>query len=129
MKKLLFVKFAMLFLSLSVSAHGMDDLGPNKGFIQMPGPFHTEVVQNKDGSYKIYLLDVDFKNPVITNSNVQVTLKDGRSSKLECSGMQDHFHCVGAKKAKNRGQLLVLATRDGVKGSEAVYQLPLKLQK
>ena len=109
-------------------AHGMDKPGPHKGYIQMPGQFHTEVVQNKDGSFKIYLLDIEFKNPITKNSEVKAKIKAGRTTELKCMVMADYFHCVGANEALNKGELYLIATRDGIKGNEASYQLPLKLQ-
>ncbi len=117
------------FIGSIALAHGMDKLGPHKGYIQMPGQFHTEVVQNKDGSFKIYLLDIEFKNPITKNSEVKAKIKSGRTTELKCMVMTDHFHCVGAKVALNKGELYLTANRDGIKSNEVVYQLPLKLQK
>ncbi len=118
----------LLFGSMAF-AHGMDKLGPHKGIIQMPGAFHTEVVQNKDGSFRIYLLDIEFKNPIIKNSEVKVKIKSGRSTELKCMAMSDYFHCLGTKKAtvEDQSELLIIAIRDGAKGNEAIYKLPLKL--
>ena len=60
--KMIFKALVLLIFSSSIAnTHGMDKLGPHKGYVQMPGAFHTEVVQDKDGSFRIYLLDVEFK--------------------------------------------------------------------
>ena len=126
MKK--FILFVLLSSSFA-SAHGMSELGPHKGYIQMPGSFHTEVVQNTDGSFKIYLIDIEFKNPMTKNSGVKAKLKSKRTTELKCSAVNDYFNCTGLAKLVNKGELTILATRDGIKGNEAIYQLPMKLQK
>ena len=130
--KMIFKALVLLIFSSSIAnAHGMDKLGPHKGYVQMPGAFHTEVVQDKDGSFRIYLLDVEFKNAITKNSEIKAKIKSGRTYQLNCMVMNDYFHCVGTKEVTGNGsgELYISATRDGIKGNEAVYQLPLKLQK
>ncbi len=48
---------------------------PNGGFIKMPGAFHTEVVPVGQNKLKVFLLDMNWKNPSILNSNLSVTHK------------------------------------------------------
>ena len=66
--------FLGLMLNFSlVFAHGMNKPGPNGGEIRMPGPFHTEAKAEGANKLKVYLLDMNFKNPVTANSSVEVT--------------------------------------------------------
>lgn len=123
------ILLSILLISSVLMAHGMDKLGPNNGYIQMPGSFHTELVRNKDGSLNVYLLDVAFKNPMVKNSSVKAVFKLNRSTELKCVAVQDHFQCTGLDKGADSGDLIINATRDGVKSDTAIYKLPLKLQK
>lgn len=127
MKKLILTS---LFMPLMTWAHGDDKLGPNKGYVQMPGAFHTEVVLDKDQSVHVYLLDMEFKNPTLKDSSVAVTYKNKKSSvAFNCLPMGgDHFHCTPSQKISiKQGKLVVQATREKAVGNEAIYKLPLKL--
>ncbi len=64
-------------LSLNVFAHGEDKPGPHGGFIRMPGAFHTEVVKEKEG-YRVYLLDINWKNPSVLDSAVLASIEVGK---------------------------------------------------
>jgi len=113
-------------LSIDVFAHGEDRHGPHGGYIRMPGAFHTEVVKEKQG-YRIYLLDINWKNPTVENSSVQASLEvGGKKTHLICSQEKDSYFCKSTQKPK--GQLNVLAQRQGQAGGVAIYKLPLKLE-
>lgn len=119
----------ILFLSLNLFAHGEDKPGPNGGFIQMPGNFHTEVVPVKDGSFMVFLLDLQFQNPSIKDSSVEVTLVKGKKKQpVSCMAMGEHFHCKPTSSLKS-GTLVILPKREGTVGMEAKYKLPLKFAK
>lgn len=122
------VLFSAFFMQSVSSAHGEDKLGPNGGYIKMPGGFHTEVVPSKDGTFKIYLLDINFKTPTIKESSVKAWI-DIKNKKIEinCASMRDHFHCFPNGIDLKIGELIILAERNKAKGSEAKYLLPLKL--
>lgn len=113
------------FISVHAFAHGENKAGPHGGYIQMPANFHTEVVPLKNGNLKIYLIDLQFENPVVKNSDVQAVLAQGKkNTKLKCEIKADHFECKGAKDLKT-GTLSLQATREGVKASmNAEYKLP-----
>jgi hypothetical protein len=122
-----------LFLALSVlpeftQAHGEDKLGPNKGYIRMPGAFHTEVVPNPNG-FKVYLTDVSFKEPMTKDSSVEFTLKKGsQETKGVCQAALDHFICELPKGLDLKsGQLIVKASRNKAQGGLATYPLPLQV--
>ncbi len=81
-------------LALNIFAHGEDLSGQHGGHIQMPSAFHTEVVVDNDKSLRVYLLDLQFQNPVVEESSVKVSLKDkGKTVTFKCPAMNDHFHC------------------------------------
>ena len=114
-----------LFAKLSAEAHGDNIPGPNGGHIRMPGPFHTEVLQLNDG-FKIYLLDIDFKNPIVKNSYVKASVQKGNQiTKLNCSIQENYFFCL-FKKTNEMAKLLIDSKRDVITGNEANYLLPLK---
>lgn len=109
-------------------AHGEDKPGPHGGHIQMPANFHTEVIPDKDGSFHIFLLDMEFKNPTVADSEIKGYVQSGKKkTNLKCSVMgNNHFHCTGSKPVK-QGKLVLKAKRAGTQaGTDAVYQLPLK---
>ncbi|MCC2680267.1 MAG: hypothetical protein K0R29_2843 [Pseudobdellovibrio sp.] len=118
---------AVVFLTTVALAHGEDKPGPNGGYIQMPGSFHTEVVPEKDGTFKVYLLTLQNDNPTIKNSSVAATIVNGKKKqKLDCMPMGEHFHCK-TKSGLKAGTLVISANREGAVGVEAKYKLPLKL--
>ena len=127
--KNLFLAIMMTAFSVNVLAHGEDKPGPNGGFIKMPANFHTEVVPEEDGSFRVYLLDINFQNPVVKKSDVKAWIKNGKKKKsIHCHVMgSDHFHCMPGK-VELKGKLILKVNRDGVKaGVDAIYDLPFKL--
>ncbi len=90
----------------------------------MPGGFHTEVVSISKSKLKIYLLDIEWKNPTVENSAVLVNT-------IACHPESDVFICDLGKKfdLKKKGSLTVEATRLGQKGNSVSYDLPLSLPK
>jgi len=119
-----------LLLSDFAGAHGEDKPGPNQGHVQMPGAFHTELVLEADQSVRVYLIDIEFKNPTVKDSSVELRYKDGKDIiPFKCAPMgTDHFHCFTRKKySLKKGELLVQATREKALGNLATYKLPLKI--
>lgn len=114
-----------------VFAHGEDKPGPHQGFIKMPGAYHTEVVAAGDRGLKVYLLDMEWKNPQVANSSVNATFKSGKAISIpaKCETGKDHFICYFSKGVtlKGPGQIVIESTRDGQKGNAAIYDLPLTL--
>lgn len=129
MKKTILCALMALLPTLAL-AHGEDKPGPNKGYLQMPGAFHTELVMAKDLSVHIYLLDMEFKNATVKDSSVDVSYVLGKKTiPYKCAVMgSDHFHCTTSEKySTKKGELKVKATRENAVGNEAIYKLPLKL--
>lgn len=116
------------FYSMSAWSHGGNKPGPHDGYIQMPGAFHTEVVAGSKGSFDIYLLDVEFKNPTVRDSEVQAWLTSGKKkSDLKCDVIeQSHYHCAPSDKLFKGKDLIVKAKREQMQGNEAKYRLPLR---
>lgn len=127
--KLLIAFLAIVSAAATAKAHGEDKPGPHGGHIRMPANFHTEVIANKNGSFHVYLLDLQFQNPVVKNSEVKgyVVSEKKRKYALKCAVMnQDHFRCVAGGNIKS-GNLVIHAKRSGTTASmEAKYALPLK---
>jgi hypothetical protein len=73
MKTICMLFAAILFQHTLASAHGEDKAGPNGGFIRMPGAFHTELVPSGKDKLKVYLLDIQWKNPSLKNSSNLLT--------------------------------------------------------
>lgn len=119
----------LLAISVNSFAHGEDKLGPNGGYLKMPGGFHTEVVPEKNGKFKVYLLDINFKTPMIKNSKVVASINNGSKKDLNCTTKRDHFVCDTTKTELTKGTLSIVAERNSVKGAEAIYELPLALIK
>lgn len=114
-------------LSLNGFAHGEEKPGPHGGHIQMPGAFHTEVVKEK-GGYRIYLLDINWKNPSILDSSVTAFIQVGQNkTNLHCSKESDSYLCIS--KLSLKGDLNIIAKREGQTGKVASYKLPLKFRR
>jgi hypothetical protein len=118
-----------LIISTNAFAHGEDKYGPNMGYIRMPGTFHTEVVPQKDGSFLVYLLDLQNKNPATKDSSVELEIANGSSRKnFNCIISDDHFQCETKEGIIEKGNVEVKAKRLGKQASKAIYELPLTLK-
>jgi len=125
---------ALLALSLAPIdgfAHGEDKSGPHGGYIRMPGAFHIEIVLPRKNTLRVYLSDMEWKNPTIEKSSVSVMfVKDDTSKTLNCKAKKEYFECVVALPGVSHdvGELKVRATRKGSSGAEVRYKLPLILE-
>jgi hypothetical protein len=131
MKKIIISLAFSLALTLAF-AHGEDKKGPNGGFVRMPGAFHTEVVINSKNSLKVYLLDIDWKNPSVLKSEVKATLVAAKKTEdAKCSAKDNYFLCTFSKSVnlKKKSELQIMAYREEQKGNVANYNLPLSLEK
>jgi len=107
------------FASVGLS-HGENKPGPHGGFIKMPGAFHTEVVPVSKTQVQVFLLDMDWKNPITDKSSVT-------ANGMICKPKDTTFICDLGKKAniEKKGKLEIKATRLEQKGNSAIYELPL----
>ena len=118
-----------LLSTLQLWAHGEDKPGPHGGFITMPGPFHVELVMTGNHTLNAYLLDMDWKNPILKDSAVAITHgKTQATCKKE--EKTKNFVCEFPKKINlnKKGTLAVESTRDNQAGMKVTYELPLKLK-
>lgn len=117
---------ALVFVG-SVLRRGSYERGPNGGYVEKPGAFHTELVPQKSGEYRVYLTDTKFKNPTVANSEVKMWLGSGKEKiDFSCKAESDSFLCSTEAKIFEAGELTVLAKRDGRQGAETIYRFPLK---
>ena len=115
---------SFLLLSLVAHAHNEDKPGPYGGHIKMPSSYHTELVL-KDGVLEIYLSDVNFKNPMVKDSKLEVYyIKNQKKEKLKCLVIDNFYRC-DLKKDLQGGEFFVKSKRNGIKGKDVSYQLPL----
>jgi hypothetical protein len=113
------------FVPTVAFGHGFDKPGPHGGAIQMPGAFHTEVVDKKNNSLEIFLLDMNFQNPSVKNSSLKVfTIAKGRKTDFECAMDTEKYVCKG--NLPKTGKLHVIAQREKMQGNEAIYDIPVK---
>lgn len=126
MKSIVYITVLLSLFSYRAHAHGEDKAGPNGGHIKMPSNFHTELIMLPDNQLKIYLLDIQFKNPTTQNSSVSAFYKMGKKQiKLKCKPNDNHYTCIGLPRAFQE-TLFVKANRAGVKADlNAEYQFPL----
>ncbi len=121
----------IMALSILTFAHGEDKFGPHKGYIRMPGAFHTEVVPVGKNEIKVFLLDIEWKNPSVARSAVKVSIISEKTTEATCVAKDSYFLCSFPKQInlKKKAELQVLANREGQIGAVAKYNLPLKLEK
>ncbi|MFN7904376.1 MAG: hypothetical protein ACK5P5_04275 [Pseudobdellovibrionaceae bacterium] len=131
-ERILMILVATMSIGPDAFSHGEDKPGPNGGFIKMPGAFHTEVVLESKNSLKVFLLDMQWKNPSVVNSSVEVLAitKDQKSTiQANCTQKATFHLCKFSKDTdlKKKGSLTVKAKREGAVGNSVDYDLPLRL--
>lgn len=121
--------FLVLILFNNLFAHGENQLGPHQGFIQMPGNYHIEVVPQDNLGFKVYLQDVNNKNPTTKKSSVKLAiLNNGKYLNYNCTQGVDYFNCIPNQLIKSiEGELVINSTRLDQKGQKAIFKLPLRL--
>ena len=112
-----------VFAGQTAKTHGEDKPGPHGGQIRMPGAFHTEVISHPNG-FQVYLLDINFQNPTVKNSDVKASIQSvGKVDQLKCDTHPDHFFCKFSSPPKS-GILIIESTRESAKGNSVQYNLP-----
>ncbi len=125
----LFFIFVMLLSSSLGWGHGEDKPGPHGGFIRMPGAYHTEIVPDGTNKLKVYLLDVNWQNPSVKNSELSVSYQSEKKIQAVCKIKgSDRYLCSFPKglDITKKGKLIVNSQREGQRGMEVFYDLPLK---
>lgn len=124
-----FILISALFSGSIAIAHGENKLGPNGGYIRMPGAFHTEVVAKSPNQIQVYLLDLEWKNPSVNSSSVKAYLNGKKKYSTTCVVENNFYRCDFEKGARlDGGQLVIEAKRENQVGNKAIYDLPLKLE-
>ena len=130
MKKIFKITLFTIFCMSAefVFAHGEDKSGPHGGFVRMPGAFHTELVPDGKNKLKVFLLDIQWKNPSVKKSNLQIKYNNKIDAK--CEILRNFYICAFPKSVNltKKGELKVTAEREEQKGMEVSYPLPLKLE-
>ncbi len=125
MKSLIII--AILICSNVAYSHGENAPGPHKGYIRMPGVFHTELVPVGVSKFKLYLLDMKWKNPSIKDSKLDAKIAaDNKFSEIACTKNTHYYECLIPEGfSLKQGQLTISATRENSPGADMVYDLPL----
>ena len=114
---------ACLFVPTLLFAHGGDAPGPHGGKVEMPGAFHVEAIRKDLQTFYIYLLDIEFANPITTNSEVKARILAGKNLVLKCEAQKEPFYiCKSQTPLKKSETLVVIAKRDGAQGNEATFK-------
>lgn len=119
-----------MFAANGAWAHGEDKPGPNGGMIRMPGNFHVEAVIKSEG-VEIFLLDINFKDPTVADSQVKAKhVTTASTTDLNCARRQKSFFCSFPKKEMSRlGKLVIESRRAGQAASmDAIYDLGTKAE-
>lgn len=124
MIKIMFLLVAICEISFG---HGEEKPGPHGGHIRMPGAFHTELVPSGESTFKLYLLDMNWKNSTVQNSKLNIKIaQGGQLGDASCKQQADHFFCSVPKGfSLKKGRLIVNSSRDNSPGAEVIYNLPL----
>jgi hypothetical protein len=121
------LSFLLFSLTTQVHSHGMNKLGPNGGYIKMPGAFHTELIE-KEKELQVYLTDMTFKNPTTVDSSVSLTYIGEKTTLVNCIKREIHFSCPKPEGTlKGIKEILLNATRNKSKGTPAKYSVPFKI--
>lgn len=127
----LFLVFALSLPALLAWGHGEDKPGPNNGFIRMPGAYHTEIVPVGTNKMNVFLLDISWKNPSVKNSSLSITHQSKTKVKADCEVKDSRYYLCSFPKSVDitkKGKLIVNSQREGQKGMEVSYDLPLKFE-
>lgn len=126
--RIIFFFSLLLFYATLAFAHGEDKQGPHGGIIRMPSTFHTEIVPVDATHFKVFLLDIYFRDPITKNSKVTGSVDVGTDSiPIRCEPKDTFFECSLENKGEGaRGNLKLLATRDGMVGTAMQYTMPLR---
>ncbi len=124
-----FLLLFVLTLPIHVFSRSESEAGPHGGYIKMPGAFHVELVPISKERLQFYLLDMDFKNPTIEKSSVQVRWRrNGQAKSLLCYSKKINFECVLPKELglKKFVEIEVLSTRNETTGAFVKYPFPFR---
>ena len=129
------MKYSAFVLSLLIAgtpapvfAHGENKPGPHRGFIRMPGAYHTELLKVTEKSFRVYLLDMEWKNPTTKDSKISVNAKSQTGQQpMKCSAERDYFKCNLPTNWSwaDLSEINIESNREGSHGGIANYRFPL----
>lgn len=124
----IFIMLLFVF-GTNVYSHGENQLGPHKGYVRMPGAFHTELVPLSDTKFKLYLLDVRWKNPSVENSKLSMVILDKElAGAVSCNKEKKYYTCeLPDGYSLKSGKITVKSSYKNLPGIEVSYILPLGL--
>ena len=122
--------------SVLAFAHGEDKPGPHKGYIRMPGAYHTEVVELGPRRLRVYLLDIKWANPSVKNSSLELIYEPAHEPRqsswvqAKCTIEKNSYLCEFPETVDltHKGRLRVKSQRQEQKGNEVQYSLPFSLE-
>ncbi len=136
MVKLIGLLSVLIFLTVAPPSRADDEAeekkveppAPHQGRIEVAGPYRLELILEKDGTLKIYLLDKDLKNEMVQNSEVGVFVKSGNTeSEMTCKPIEvTHFECKQTGKKFKKGELLISSRRDNIRAEEIKLKFPFE---
>lgn len=96
----------------------------------MPGAFHTEIVQINAHQVKVYLLDIEWKNPSVKDSTVEISFEADQKSNAKCEKQTSEFICTFDKSVdlNLKGKISVKTSREKQPGGIVEYVTPLKFK-
>lgn len=101
--------------------------GSHQGKLVAAGNFQLELIWENDASLKVYLLDSEYKNETIQNSEVGVFIQSGNvESEMSCQPVENHFHCQQSGKKFKKGTLAISAKRSGLQAEEVKVDVPFE---
>ena len=121
--KLILVFSSLLLINSHLFAHGGNKPGPHGGKIKMPGMFHTELILTGPNDFKVYLLDMKFKNPETKNSMVNYLIDGNRE--IPCKPKNNSFICKTKKKLE-KGMNIKIHAKRLKKSGTATYKNVMK---
>lgn len=101
--------------------------GPHQGHLLSAGNFNLEVVWDKNLTAQVYLLDAEYKNETVQNSEVGIFMVAGNvESEMSCQTVENHFECKQNGKKFKKGELSISAKRNGSQGEEIKLKVPIE---
>lgn len=121
------LSLGVLTFANNANAHGTDKLGPNGGYVTMPGAYHVEVVP-RDDLTQVYFLDMKFRPLETKDSTISFKLKGHHAEEIPCMNRNSYFECSTVlKEAKGFNEIEIQSTLKKSKFRTSNYKLPLKL--
>lgn len=116
--------------AIELAEKKVQEFGEHQGKLVTTGNYSLEVVWGADSSVKIYLLDAEFKNQTVQNSEVGVFIQSGNTeSEMSCQSVENsYFECKQSGKKFKKGELAIASKRNGAQGQEVKMKVPFEMK-